>query len=506
LAVAMRKEVYIGACFANIAAYLKPRFFVGFNQSSTYVAWRRQFLRDRLREITDDAPPEHLMQVVWQHQRLHPGKLKLSDGRPVRILHPGFCSLEGGPDFRNAVIRLGDEEAIRGDVEIDVECSGWKAHGHDRNPAFRNTILRVVWKKSGRNTELVLPMRPALDSPWSRLAEWAITQPLGDLPSKLRGACCAPLTAADGTQLAAVLREAGQVRLGEKGEGFRTRARQVGWEQSLWEGLFAALGYKHNQWPMRRVAEQLPFLGKSSESNALRWQAILLGVSGLLPVSLPAEQKRSVYLRELWDIWWRVRDSYTAQTLPSMVWRLGGVRPVNRPERRLALAADWLAHGELIRRVEDWVSGTHGSPRKAAVALEQTLADSEDSNDSFWRSHYTFAARELSKPGPLLGAGRTADLAVNVILPWLWARAKAGKNGILVGRIEEHYFTWPKAADNAVLKFARQRLLGSPSQKLFKTAAAQQGLLQIVRDFCAHTDALCTDCPFPNYVRSMTRV
>jgi hypothetical protein len=449
------------------------------------------------------------MQVIWQHQRLDADRMKLTDGQAVKILHPGFCSLEGGPDFRQAVIRIGDDEAIRGDIEIDVECAGWKAHGHDRNPAFRNTILRVIWNVSGKRSDLVLPLQPALDSPWSQLAEWAITQPLGDLPAKLRGACCAPLTAADGSQLAAVLREAGQVRLGQKGEAIQLRARQVGWEQSLWEGLFAALGYKHNQWPMRRLAEQVPTLqagpkpASSATQNVQHWQATLLGIGGLLPASLPAEQKRSRYLRELWDVWWRVRDAHDKQTLPSMVWRLGGVRPVNRPERRLALAADWLAHGELLRRVEDWVADTHCSPRKAANALVILLADSED---SFWRSHYTFAARELSKPGPLLGAGRTADLAVNVILPWLWARAKAGKNGKLVERIEEHYFNWPKAADNAVLKLARQRLLGSHSQKLFKTAAAQQGLLQIVRDFCAHTDALCTDCPFPDYVRSMSRI
>lgn len=482
----------------NSPAHLQ-RLIVGSDLQFGYAAWRRQFLDDRVREVPADAPPEHLLQVIWQHQRLVPEKLKLSDGQCVQILHPGFCSLEGGPDFRNAVIRIGKSEAIRGDIEIDVETSGWRTHGHDRNPSFCNTILRVVWQKQRTSEDVVLPMKPALDSSLSSLAKWAIAQPLGDLPAKLRGACCAPLTGAGADKLAMVLNDAAHVRLEAKGDAFKLRATQAGWDQALWEGLFVALGYKHNQWPMRRIAEQLPELPVRSRSP-LRWQAMLLGLSGLLPAELPSEDRKSKYLRELWQIWWRVRDAHQERILPGTVWRLSGVRPVNRPERRLGLAAEWLARGKLIEHIEDWISTIHGSPRKAAQALEASLADR---GDSFWRSHFTFNSRELSKPGPLLGASRTTDLAINVLLPWLWARARSGRNRGLMKRIEQHYFNWPKAADNSVLKLARQRLFGSGSLKPFKTAASQQGLLQIVRDFCVHTDSLCTDCPFPDYVRAV---
>jgi hypothetical protein len=36
------------------------------------------------------------------------------------------------------------------------------------------------------------------------------------------------------------------VRLRSKAAQFQARARQAGWEQSLWEGLFRGLGYKRN--------------------------------------------------------------------------------------------------------------------------------------------------------------------------------------------------------------------------------------------------------------------
>ena len=109
----------------------------------------------------------------------------------------------------------------------------------------------------------------------------------------------------------------------------------------------------------------------------------------------------------------------------------------------------------------------------------------------------------MVKPQPLLGAQRVTDLAVNVILPWFWMRAGAGQNDSLQRKAQAHYFAWPSGEDNAVLRLARQRLLGGASRQSLRTAAAQQGLLQIVRDFCDHSNAVCENCPFPELVRSL---
>ena len=58
------------------------------------------------------------------------------------------------------------------------------------------------------------------------------------------------------------------------------------------------------------------------------------------------------------------------------------------------------------------------------------------------------------------------------------------------------------AEDNAVLRLARDRLLGGRRDVKLASAAMQQGLLQIVRDFCNHSNALCADCKFPELVRN----
>jgi hypothetical protein len=79
-------------------------------------------------------------------------------------------------------------------------------------------------------------------------------------------------------------------------------------------------------------------------------------------------------------------------------------------------------------------------------------------------------------------------------------RAAAGKNEKLQRRIEQRYFAWPAAEDNSALKLARQRLLGVGQSRALRTAAAQQGLMQILRDFCAHSNAVCEHCQFPELV------
>ena len=91
---------------------------------------------------------------------------------------------------------------------------------------------------------------------------------------------------------------------------------------------------------------------------------------------------------------------------------------------------------------------------------------------------------------------------MNVILPWLWARAAAGRNPRLRATAEARFLAWPAGEDNATLRLARERLFaGSPPRGLLQSAAAQQGLLQIVRDFCGTSNALCEHCRFPELVR-----
>ena len=471
--------------------------------TSLYAQWRLRCGAASALRDDGDVPPERLLQALWQHQRLRRDQLRTLDGEPVRVLHPGFASVEGGPDFRGAVVQFGEASPQSGDVEVDVRPSGWRAHGHDRNPAFQKVLLHVVWDVerttvSGLKT---LALRKSLDAPLGELSQWLEREPVKTLPENLRGKCSAPLRELPDGQLTALLHEAARVRFEAKAAQLQARARHAGWEQALWEGLFRALGYKHNVWPMHCLAETRE-RWTERERSPLTLQARLLGLSNLLPTDLSRPQVGAEgYVRRVWDCWWRERDEFEACILPRSVWRFHGLRPANHPQRRLALAAHWLARGDLPARLERWCA----APIEDDALLDSLVEILQPERDDFWSWHWTFRSARLKKPQPLIGSTRVTDLAINVILPWLWTRAEEGKSEKLSAEIERRYFSWPCAEDNSVLRLARQRLLGTSSRRMLHSAAHQQGLIQIVRDFCDHSNAVCDQCGFPELVKQWPR-
>lgn len=457
--------------------------------------------------MRDDAtPPERWMQQIWRHQRIHRDRLRTLDGRTVQVLHPGFWNREAGPDFRDAVVRIGDEPARRGDIELDRSVSGWRSHHHEGNPAYERVILHVVWSAPAATlAPPVLALRPVLDSPLGELSAWLEVEAPHLLPGNLPGACCAPLRELPPTAFVGIVAQAARVRLRLRAQEFAIRAREAGWDQSLWEGLVSALGYKHNVWPMRRLAEltgrDTRFPDLPSQENAVSmWEARLLGIAGMLPSELPRGDAR-LAVRRLWDLWWRERDAWDDRMLPAFLWRTGGVRPVNHPQRRIILAARWRAGESLVGALETWLA--EPGTRAALVSrLRATLTPSPVPGD-YWLRHATLRSRASPRPMPLLGTSRLAELALNVVLPWLHARASAGGASQTTEEIERRYFLWPPAGDNAQLRLARQRLFGGDPGPAFNTGACQQGLHQILRDFCRQAGPLCDECRFPTLVRSL---
>jgi hypothetical protein len=459
--------------------------------------------RHRAPEFTlrdeEETPPERFLQAIWFHQRVARDRLTALDGRRIAVLHPGFWNRAAGPDFRQAVLQWEGEPPCSGDVEIDLQSSGWHAHGHDQNPAFKKVLLHVVWESDHPTHLPTLPLKALIDSPLHELRLWLGGDAAQTFPDALLGQCCAPLRDLAEERLTELLRQAALVRLQSKANQFLARAREAGWEQALWEGLFRALGYKQNIWPMQRLAElRARLVSAPRPANLLAWQARLLGVGGLLPTELTRSRSApDNYLRRLWDIWWRERQTFHDCVLPRHLWCGHGLRPANHPARRLALAAHWLAADDVPARLDDWCKKTPGKSDLPATLLEVLNVP----RDEFWSWHWTLRSRCLTKPQPLLGAMRATDLAMNAVLPCLWMRAAEGKRAALQRELEQRYLQWPAAEDNAVLRLARQRLLGGRKVAALRTAAAQQGLLQIVRDFCEHSNALCTECQFPEVVR-----
>jgi len=469
---------------------------MGALETTFYEQWReRAHGRTALRDARGDGPPERLLQQIWQHQRLLRDELKTVDGRRVRVVHPGFWNKEAGPDFRDAIIQIEGNEAAVGDVEIDLQASGWKGHGHATNPAYKKVILHVLWDApaEARREHPQIVLKSVLDSPLAELERWLAGEP-GPIAASIKGECAAPLRELGPEMIEALLSQAALIRFRRKAAQIEARARQRGWEQALWEELLAALGYKHNTWPMRRVAEILP-LANDQRASGPAAEARFLGVGNLLPGEIAVTKNDSDrHARLLWDHWWRQADGL--EPVPKAAWRFAGLRPANHPARRLALAAEWASNGSIAQRLEQWLLA-----EVTEEDLEESLAKALSvPENAFWSRHWTFRSKPTRDAQPLLGSSRATDLSINVILPWLWIRAAAGRNEKLQSEAERRFLAWPSAQDNSVLRLARERLLGGRWK--CASAAQQQGLIQIVRDFCDHSNAACEHCRFPEMVRA----
>jgi len=252
---------------------------------------------------------------------------------------------------------------------------------------------------------------------------------------------------------------------------------------------------------MQRLAE-LRSRWLSPVSGPLALQARLYGIGGLLPNELTRSEIRAdQYLRRVWDNWWREQDAFGDCVLPRNLWRFHGLRPINHPQRRIALASAWTLAADLPAKLERWCTASIPDSGLARTLLESLQVEP----DEFWAWHSTFRSARLRQAQPLLGPGRVTDLAVNVVLPWLWSRAEEGKNEVLQESLEHRYFAWPAAEDNALLRLARKRLLGQGSLRWMRKAALQQGLIQVTRDFCDHSNSICEQCQFPALVEDLCR-
>ncbi len=485
---------------ADVMSTLLPEGF--------YTAWKARLRPAGACRESTDPPPERWLQQIWRHQRLCRDRLTTVDGQTVRVLHPGFWNREAGPDFRQAVVQVGEGPARTGDIELDLEVGHWQAHHHAGNPAYQQVLLRVVWRadtgSTGSPGPPVVPLQPYLDAPWAELIPWLEDEAGSLLPPDTLGRCCAPLRQTPPAVVEALVREAALSRLRRKAAEMTARARHAGWDRALWEGLFQALGYKHNGWPLRRVAEVVLAPGLES-ADLWTWEARLLGLSGLISPHRLGRGDGAGHVRRLWDSWWRERDRWSDQLLPLSVWRLAGVRPANHPQRRLALAARWLSQGTLPDQLQSWLLEDSGGTPAWVRGLYHRLRPNPEP-DSYWNHHWTLRSPAVAGRCPLLGMTRSTDLAVNVILPWLHARTEAGRQSELRGRVEARYLAWPPGQENARLGMARNRLFGGIPPDLSLTAAMQQGLLQIVRDFCEPAGPLCSDCPFPSLVTAAAGV
>ena len=63
----------------------------------------------------------------------------------LKVVSTGWYNKYAGPDFQYAQLVL-DDLRWSGAVELHLRSSDWYRHGHQKDPAYDNVILHVVWE------------------------------------------------------------------------------------------------------------------------------------------------------------------------------------------------------------------------------------------------------------------------------------------------------------------------------------------------------------------------
>lgn len=87
---------------------------------------------------------EGLYQWIWETLEFDVQSLKTICGEPISIIEPGERNPGAGPDFLRSKLKIGDL-TWSGSVEIHKRAKHWNHHKHQKDPAFNNVVLHVVF-------------------------------------------------------------------------------------------------------------------------------------------------------------------------------------------------------------------------------------------------------------------------------------------------------------------------------------------------------------------------
>jgi len=399
-------------------------------------------------------------------------------GERVRVVQFGVWNREAGPDFSEAAISLNGAEPVRGAIEFDPDVRDWERHGHATNPDYESVVLHVFARTGGgefftrtaghRNVPQVL-LNPAIllgDAPLA-------------LPEAKLGRCAGPLRELPEEKAREVVLAAAQFRVRRKAAALARLTELHGADEALFQALAAALGYKSNKLPFTLLAQRLSLkLLRKAEADAL-----LFGVSGFLPSDLGGyDTPTRSYLRGLWERWWPRRAEFERLSIAPQLWRLGGQRPMNHPQRRLAALAQIVAHWPKIRTLRD---------KCEPEAIHEFFAKL---TDEYWDFHYTVTSKQTAKRMALVGESRVTEMLANFFYPLAIAQDETRWIGLKNLRATQ---------TNQRVEVAALRLFGDEprGREFLKSVALQQGLLQIYEDFCVRDASDCARCLFPRQIR-----
>jgi hypothetical protein len=411
---------------------------------------------------------EDFLHYVWRYMKFDHASLQTTTGLSVTVWNCGQYLQVAGPDFFNARLSI-DGLEWAGNIEIHLKASDWYAHHHQRDKAYDNVVLHVVWED-----DMPIFRRDHSEIPTLELKHYVSPETVSGYAELLR-----PKDWMFCERQIAQVEEIIRINWMERLFFERLERRSASLVQMLddvagdWEAVFFLLlaknfGLNRNGEAFFEMARKLPFsMIRKELGSAVNLESLFFGVSGLLQ-----EKRQDTWYATLSGTWNFLSQKYGLDGDVAIIPEFFRLRPDNFPTIRLSqLAGLYSGRDRLFDSVirENGIAGSRDIFRVRA--------------SDYWETHYQFD-RESPKKQKRLSTSFIDLMIINAVVPLRFAYGHYfARDNIeeLIGLLREM-----PPEDNMVIK--RFASFGIKAENAFES----QSLLQLRTRYCERQR--CLEC------------
>ena len=378
---------------------------------------------------------EAFLHHVWMFKRFNHHNLILGNGKLLSILNYGNYNRNSGPDFLNATLKI-DHTIWHGHIEIHIRSKDWTAHKHNKDPAYNNVILHVVYEDNGPVTT-ESGIKPVCLELKGRIDMCLVSNYKGLFDRHLNIPCKNFISTIDHTYINIYLERLLTERLQSKTRHILRVLKNVAgdWEQCLYVLILAYIGGPVNKVAFEELANRVPYkLISKYLDKALSAEALLFGQSGML-----RRFEEDTYMKALKKEYAHLKRKHRLLAMTGNEWRFGTLRPQNSPALRIAqIAAIYLKNKALLSTILN------------AKTTKDLIAILDIETSRYWNRHFIPGKASSKKVKPFGMQTKTA-IVINAFIPLLFAR------GILLNDeylriLSIEFLAELKAEDNHIIK------------------------------------------------------
>jgi len=415
---------------------------------------------------------EEFLHYVWKNGFFKHEELKTTQNQRVKIISKGFHNHNAGPDFLNAKIVIDDILWV-GNIEMHKSSSDWYAHGHEKDPAYDNVILHVVYDDNmpvynSNNVEIATLVL-------SKYVYKGLLKNYNKLiKTKAILRCQNDIGKIDRFTVIHYKYRLFFERLEDKYTIVKSLLNQThnDWNQVLYETLLKYFGGNVNKEAFEMLAKFLPYqVFIKHKDSIFQLEALLFGVSGFL-----MGEKDDSYYSDLKKEYAFLKEKYNLKEMPDKVIKFHRLRPLNFPTIRLAQFAQLCAKNNFLFE------------KLMNIKNKENTYELFDINaGDYWKTHYSFNKSTKSK-NKKIGKDFIDHILINVIIPLKFAYQKhfdTYNEDEIINLIE----SIKPEKNRIVTTFNKINLIA-------KNALDTQAIIQLNQKYCSQNKCLSCEIAF----------